>query len=70
MKILFISVIDGKIHGHVLTVWQVHKDGVIFVYDDDGTVDLKTHSQNAVEIASELNALNPKQPIFEAKFIQ
>lgn len=66
MKIAFLDVKTGIVRGHVLTVWQIHKDGVIFVYDDDGTLDLKIHSQNALDIATELNRLNPTQPIFQA----
>jgi hypothetical protein len=72
-QIIFIRFLDFKnlsIAGHALTVWQIHDGGVILIYDENGAVELETHSRVANDIAAALNKRNPRQPIFAAHFVQ
>jgi hypothetical protein len=70
LLVRFIDIKNVQINGHALVVWQIHKDGSILVYDESGTVDLDTRSQNPNDIAAALNKRNPLQPIYAAHFIQ
>lgn len=70
LLVKFIDVKTMRVSSHVMIAWQIHKDGAILIYDSDGTLPLDTHSQSAFDIAAAINKVNPKQPIFEAKFVQ
>ena len=57
-RVVFLHFVDlqaHELHGHAVTVWQIHEKSHVLLYDASGTIELQTSSRNLSDIVAALN---------------
>ena len=73
VKIIGLTLTDVKSkkpHAHVVLAWKITPASRVFIYDENGTIVLETHSTDLGDIVKELNNDWPDVRVSEASFVQ